>query len=94
MKEKASYNIPHISKLALNADEQARLEKMNISVEEAIGRISAQLIIPYPPGIPLLFPGEIIRADTIEHIELLRASGARFQANGDLIDGKLTIYIT
>ncbi|MGN7403125.1 aminotransferase class I/II-fold pyridoxal phosphate-dependent enzyme [Cytobacillus praedii] len=94
VKEKASYNSPHISKLALNADEQARLEKMKIPVEEAIGRICAQLIVPYPPGIPLLFPGEIIRADTIEHIKLLRASGARFQANGDLIDGKLTIYIT
>jgi arginine/lysine/ornithine decarboxylase len=93
-KEKTSHNSPDISKLALNADKQARLEKMNIPVEEAIGRISAQLIVPYPPGIPLLFPGEIIREETIEHIKLLRASGARFQANGDLIDGKLTIYIT
>lgn len=93
-KGKGSYNNPDISRLALNAEEQARLEKVNIPIEEATGKICAQLIVPYPPGIPLLFPGEIISEETIEHIKLLRVSGARFQGDGDLKEGKLTIYLT
>lgn len=28
--------------------------------EEALGRVSAELVAPYPPGIPVLAPGELI----------------------------------
>ncbi|WP_102273331.1 aminotransferase class I/II-fold pyridoxal phosphate-dependent enzyme [Cytobacillus massiliigabonensis] len=93
-KEKVSCGKPGISRLALNADEQAKIEKVNIPIEEAIGKICAQLIVPYPPGIPLLFPGEIIREEAIEQIQLLKASGARFQGDEILQDGKLIIYST
>lgn len=37
--------------------------------EEAVGLISAQAVVPYPPGIPLLLPGERI---TSAHVDLLR----------------------
>ena len=33
-------------------------EKVNL--EDAIGRISVEMVCPYPPGIPLLIPGEIL----------------------------------
>ena len=31
-----------------------------VNLKEAIGRISVEMICPYPPGIPLLIPGEIL----------------------------------
>ena len=33
-------------------------EKVNL--EDSIGRISVEMVCPYPPGIPLLIPGEIL----------------------------------
>ena len=33
-------------------------EKVNLKY--AIGRISVEMVCPYPPGIPLLIPGEIL----------------------------------
>ena len=40
-----------------------------IKKENAIGRISAELIIPYPPGIPILVSGELITETHIKQIE-------------------------
>ena len=39
------------------------------SFSEAIGRKSAEYIVPYPPGIPLLVKGERITTKHIEAIE-------------------------
>ena len=43
----------------------------------AVGRISAEVIAPYPPGVPVLVPGEIIEADVIEALRAAAAAGTR-----------------
>ncbi|MCU0534846.1 MAG: aminotransferase class I/II-fold pyridoxal phosphate-dependent enzyme [Hydrococcus sp. Prado102] len=40
-----------------------------VSIEDAIDRISAETICPYPPGIPTLLPGEKITADAIAFLQ-------------------------
>ena len=45
----------------------------------AIGRVAASTIIPYPPGIPLLVPGEKITVAKLSQLEELLAIGAVFQ---------------
>lgn len=42
-----------------------------IPVEHAMNRISADYVIPYPPGIPICIPGERVTASTINLIERL-----------------------
>lgn len=54
-----------------------------ILLEEAEGRYAAEAVIPYPPGIPLLYEGERISADVIAIIERLVADGARCQGAAD-----------
>ena len=49
--------------------------KVAVSLEEAVGRISADIIAPYPPGVPLLIPGELIRNEEIETIKKTLALG-------------------
>jgi arginine/lysine/ornithine decarboxylase len=39
-----------------------------VQLAESIGEISAELVIPYPPGIPVLAPGDIIEAEKIEFL--------------------------
>jgi arginine/lysine/ornithine decarboxylase len=37
------------------------------------------MIVPYPPGIPLLLPGEEITAEVLEQVTELRGQGHHFQ---------------
>ncbi len=39
-----------------------------VPLESAPGRISAELVIPYPPGIPVLAPGEVITNEKITYL--------------------------
>ncbi|MDG0795270.1 hypothetical protein OMP38_33930 [Cohnella ginsengisoli] len=58
-----------------------------VSLEAAAGRICGEWIIPYPPGIPLLYPGEPISKDALEELKRLAAAGARFQGGVGRIVG-------
>lgn len=40
-----------------------------VAWSEAEGRISAELLCPYPPGIPAICPGERITRQVIEHLQ-------------------------
>lgn len=46
-----------------------------ISSEDAIGRISQGIVAVYPPGQPLLVPGECITKQVIEELQYCRSSG-------------------
>jgi lysine decarboxylase len=48
-----------------------------LTAEQAVGRISAELIAPYPPGVPVLAPGEVITADIVAGLRRVRADGGR-----------------
>ncbi|MGI6733275.1 MAG: aminotransferase class I/II-fold pyridoxal phosphate-dependent enzyme [Anaerovoracaceae bacterium] len=51
--------------------------RKRIPLAEAEGKICASSIIPYPPGIPLVCPGEILEADTIAYVKALRDAGEK-----------------
>ena len=65
----------------------------NCFLKEAEGEISAELICPYPPGIPLLSPGETITRAVIEIIEELQAAGATWQGPADPTLKKLEVLV-
>jgi arginine decarboxylase len=48
-----------------------------VPAEAAVGRISAELIAPYPPGVPVLAPGEVITAEIVAGLRRVRADGGR-----------------
>lgn len=52
-------------------------------LDESVGKICGEFIIPYPPGIPLLAPGELISADCLERIRSLQQFGISFVACAD-----------
>ena len=39
-----------------------------ISLTDSVGQVSAELLCPYPPGVPVLFPGETITAAAVDQI--------------------------
>lgn len=54
-----------------------------VPVEEAAGRVSAESIAGYPPGIPALLPGERITGSVIAYLRELTAAGARLHGASD-----------
>ncbi|PKH41954.1 lysine decarboxylase [Nocardioides alpinus] len=54
-----------------------------VALGDAVGRTSAELIAPYPPGIPALAPGELITAETLEALEQARDAGIRIAYAAD-----------
>lgn len=45
-------------------------------LQESAGLISAEIITVYPPGIPVLVPGEVIRHETMDYLAEMSALGA------------------
>jgi arginine decarboxylase len=43
----------------------------------AVGRVSAELVAPYPPGIPVLAPGERVTAEVLTALDAARGAGVR-----------------
>ena len=50
-------------------------QKNCLPIEKSVGYISAELLCPYPPGIPVLIPGEIITENHLQILEQVRALG-------------------
>ncbi|MDZ4717511.1 MAG: aminotransferase class I/II-fold pyridoxal phosphate-dependent enzyme, partial [Roseiflexaceae bacterium] len=57
---------------------QASLQSSQpIALAESVGMICAEPVIPYPPGIPLIMPGEQISADLVAYLGELLALGVK-----------------
>lgn len=50
-------------------------DKISIPLEESEGRVCSEFVMCYPPGIPILAPGERITAEILEHIQYAKMKG-------------------
>jgi arginine decarboxylase len=50
----------------------AHEELDRVEIDELEGRITAVLLTPYPPGIPLLIPGEIFNKTIVDYLKFAR----------------------
>ena len=50
-------------------------EKKSVKIYDSIGKICGEYIIPYPPGICLVSPGEIITKEVIDYILVCHQKG-------------------
>jgi arginine/lysine/ornithine decarboxylase len=55
----------------------------NVKAKDAEGRICAELVTPYPPGIPVLAPGEEITEPILRYLEEIVAAGAFVEGASD-----------
>lgn len=66
-------------------------EKEQIPLEETSGRICGELVMCYPPGIPILTPGERVTDDIINYIQYAREKGCSLQGTLDPFVEKLNV---
>ncbi len=55
----------------------------SVPVERAVGRVCAELVAPYPPGIPVLAPGEEVTVEAIDALRAARDAGSRIAYAAD-----------
>ncbi|MEK3945989.1 aminotransferase class I/II-fold pyridoxal phosphate-dependent enzyme [Paenibacillus sp. FSL H3-0310] len=67
-------------------------EVESINLEHSVGRVAAEMVIPYPPGIPLLYPGEVITDQIQQRLTGLAYGGAKFQACADPVLQRIKVY--
>ena len=56
----------------------AHREIERVSIDDLEGRITAMLVTPYPPGIPLLIPGERFNKTIVSYLKFARHFNERF----------------
>ncbi|MBD7908100.1 aminotransferase class I/II-fold pyridoxal phosphate-dependent enzyme [Sporosarcina gallistercoris] len=59
--------VDSVNELVMTPREAFYAEQESVAIDDAIGRISADTLMIYPPGIPLVIPGERITCEVIQH---------------------------
>ena len=65
-----------------------------VPAEQAIGRISADLIAPYPPGVAVVAPGEILTEQIISGLATTKAAGVRIAYATDASLSKYRVVLS
>lgn len=61
--------LPDIPVLALSPRDAFYASTEVVPFEESVGRIIAEFVMVYPPGIPIFIPGEIITEENLDYIQ-------------------------
>lgn len=64
-----------------------------VSADEAVGRVSAEMLTPYPPGIPAVLPGERITEPVLDYLRSGVAAGMVVPDAADPELGSVRAYI-
>ncbi|XP_071723883.1 uncharacterized protein [Rutidosis leptorrhynchoides] len=71
------------SNMSLSPRDAFFTKKRRASIDDCVGKVSGELICPYPPGIPVLVPGEIITHSSLNYLLDARISGADISGASD-----------
>ncbi len=64
-----------------------------VSATDAVGRISADLIAPYPPGVAVIAPGEILTEQIVQGLSTSQKAGVRIAYATDPTLGKFRVVV-
>ncbi len=81
--KKGSYRLPEIPPMRMLPRDAFLAQTEFVKFRESKGRICAETISPYPPGIPVLSPGEEITDGLIDYLRLEMKAGTRIQGPYD-----------
>lgn len=71
--------------------EAVQCDSEAVSLNKAVGKISGDYVFAYPPGIPILAPGEEITEETAAVIEALKSSGISVKTAFGSVKGELKV---
>ena len=70
--------------VAMTPQQAFHADKKSVPINEALGKISAELVMAYPPGIPILAPGERLTSEIIDYIRYAKEKGCVMTGTKDM----------
>lgn len=84
----SEYIPPHV---VTSPQEAFYADKVSLPLEESKGRICSEFVMCYPPGIPILAPGEEITEDVIRYIKYAKEKGCFMTGAEDMKIDRLNV---
>jgi len=78
-----TYQIPAVPEQVMTPREAFLAEHVEIAFRKSAGKVCAEVVTPYPPGIPILCPGERITQEIIDYLRLELKAGVHIQGPAD-----------
>jgi arginine decarboxylase len=75
--------IPQNPKMIVSPRDAFYSKKKAIPLKDSVGEIAGEMIMAYPPGIPVICMGERITQDIIDYIEILKEQRCQMQGTAD-----------
>ncbi len=89
--QEAPIESPALGRMLLSPRRAVLSARREVDLREAKGGISSGTVTPYPPGIPILVPGEEITAESLECLDGYRRQGIEIRGWAHL--GRKTIWV-
>ena len=68
-------------------------QKLSIPISESIGKVCGEFVMCYPPGIPILAPGEKITDDILNYISYAKEKGCFMTGTQDINIENINIVV-
>lgn len=75
--EQANSQLPAVPPQGMTPREAFFADKEDVDFEQSEGRIAAEQLMFYPPGIPILAPGDIITRESLHYIKFMQELGLK-----------------
>ncbi len=82
-KREVKVHVPAVPDLAMSPREAFYAATETVLLTRSVGRTIAEMIMVYPPGIPILLPGEVVEQQNVDYIEENLRAGLPVQGPDD-----------
>ena len=69
--------------LVLSPQEAFYSERKSLTLDDSVGQVCGEFVMCYPPGIPILAPGERITQEIVDYIQFAKERGCSLQGTED-----------
>lgn len=82
---------PFVPEMFMTPFEASESESLKMPFSDSVNKISAEYVWAYPPGIPLIVPGEVISNDFIRQTDSLIKNGVELHSTSSLFPEEISI---
>lgn len=68
-------------------------EKESLPLDDTAGRVCSEFVMCYPPGIPILAPGELITEEILQYIRYAKKKGCQMTGPEDMTITRLNVMV-
>jgi arginine decarboxylase len=80
-----------LTEMVMTPRQADRSPQTSVPIDRAVGRVSAESVCPYPPGIPVLIPGEIITVAALNYLQQILELGGELVGCNDPSLGQIRV---